>query len=349
MSPKRAACDQKLLLNPGTKMGHFADKKSMRHTTLLMEEVGINQTSELPRMTRFVHEVNSFFIRHPFKGAGRIRKTLAKMMMPLPDGPVACSTIYGFEIMIDPALRPGLDRTIYYNGTYEAGTIAVIKGILRPGDTFLDVGSNIGLMSLVASHAVGETGRVIAFEPQPDTYKVLAGNMRLNHRANVVTVNEAIGAATGEATIYSNLARTASASLIPMDDEITTIQQTKIETLADFVRVHAIPSPRMIKIDVEGWELEVLKGAQSILATTQAPALCVEYSHLHKNMGGALEEIYRLIRKANDYTVYRLARGKEFPSRLVAINTEEQLPYHDNLFCLLPRHVKELPESLRPM
>lgn len=309
----------------------------------------MNQPSDPPRMTRLVHGVNSFFIRHPFKGAGRIRKTIARMMMPLPDGPVACSTIYGFNIYIDPGLRAGLDRTIYYNGTYEAGTIDVINGLLRPGDTFLDVGSNIGLMSLVASHAVGETGKVVAFEPQPDTYATLTRNMQLNQRTNVITVNEAIGAAAGEATIYSNRQRTASASLIPLDDEITTVQQTRIETLPGFLQAHKISTVRMIKIDVEGWELEVLKGARSILAQPNGPALCVEYSHLHKNQGGSLEEIYRLIRQVNNYTVYRLSKGKEFPSRLMAINDESDLPYHDNLFCLLPSHVSELPTALRPI
>ncbi len=269
-------------------------------------------------------------------------------MMPLPKGPVACSTIYGFEIHIDPALRPGLDRTIYYNGTYEAGTIAVLKGLLRPGDLFLDIGSNIGLMSLVASQAVGESGQVIAFEPQPDTFAVLKKNVDLNRCANVITVNEAIGAAAGQATIYSNLQRTASASLIPLDDEITTVQQTNIESLSDFVSSHHVKSIRMMKIDVEGWELEVLKGAEKILAQADAPALCVEYSHLHANQGGCLEDIYRLIRRVNNYQVFRLAKGKEFPSRLVPIIGESDLPYHDNLFCLRAEHLKDLPESLRP-
>lgn len=311
-------------------------------------EASINFRAELPLTTRLVHGFNSLLIRHPFKGAGRIRTAVGRLMMPLPAEPVACPTLYGFKIIIDPALRPGLDRTIFYNGTYEAGTLNVIKALLRPGDCFCDVGSNIGLMSLVASIQVGSSGKVIAFEPQPETYCVLAENIRLNRCTNVLTINEAIGAESGTATIYSNVSRTASASLIRPNDEITSVRETTMESLADFIRRNGIAQIRMIKVDVEGWELEVLKGAQKLLEGHDAPALCVEYSHLHTNQGGSLEEIYRFVRSVNDYTVLRLSRGKEFPSRLQIIRTEAELPWHDNLFCLRPEHILDLPHKMRP-
>ena len=101
-----------------------------------------------------------------------------------------------------------------------------------------------------------------------------------------------------------------------------------------------------IKIDVEGWELEVLKGAANTLSGPTAPICIIEYSTLHPTYGGDTQDIYTLLCENNSYRIFCLKRGKEKPSRLLEIEDKENLPKHDNLFCFMPEHIEKLPSRI---
>lgn len=83
---------------------------------------------------------------------------------------------------------------------------------------------------------------------------------------------------------------------------------------------------------MEGFELEVLKDAKELLSSSQAPALCVEFSKLHPTYGGDLHDIYDFIGSANDYSFFKLKYGKGMPSELVRISDKKELLCHDNVF-----------------
>jgi hypothetical protein len=119
-----------------------------------------------------------------------------------------------------------------------------------------------------------------------------------------------------------------------------------IDKLDDVVIEKAIQSIRMMNIDVEGWELEVLKGSRNLLSRSDAPILCIECSKLHPVQGGTTENIYTFVTEINRYQVYRLSRGKERISKLIEIETIDDLPKHDNIFCLMPHHKERLDKSL---
>jgi len=255
-------------------------------------------------------------------------------------------TLYGFDLAINPVANKGLESRLFSNGTYEAGTLHIIKHCLREGDVFIDIGSNIGLMSILASLSVSTTGRVYAFEPEAETFSILEHNIALNRISNIQAHHLAIGANEGMATIYGSDLNRGSASLIKSPDSHTHGESIPIQTLDTFVSKNNLTHIRMLKIDVEGWELDVLSGAKRLLAYPTAPIVCVEYSNLHPIHNGLLIDIYHFLVKINHYKIYKLKSSKENKSTLTEIKCPQELPSHDNLFCFLPDHLSKLDDKL---
>jgi len=262
--------------------------------------------------------------------------------MPLPRGPLVVPTTMGCSLLVDPLLNKGLEREVYYQGAYEAGTLHVLSSVLRPGDVFLDAGANIGLVSLVASHVVGSQGRVYAFEPVPDTIALLKRNIALNDARNVCVEATALGAVDETRPIYEHLdVNRGAASLVPVG-EVQPSGAVPVTTLDAFVRKAGLERAiRAIKIDVEGWEAEVVLGGRHTLADSAAPVLIVEYSTNVPLANGVHTDVYDLLRALNDYRLFCLERGKEAISQLREIHNREDLPREDNLICLRPVHLQE--------
>ncbi|MCC7009105.1 MAG: FkbM family methyltransferase [Acidobacteria bacterium] len=152
-------------------------------------------------------------------------------------------------------------RMLFATGEYEPGSTRILERALKPGDTMIDVGANIGYFAVVASRAVGPHGRVLAFEPQPDVRRRLAANLDLNALTNVTVRSEALGASSGEVTLYTGPRDdTGLASLRPLPESTAvTIPLVRFDDLWDGSPV------RLIKIDVEGAEMEVLAGMAGCL------------------------------------------------------------------------------------
>jgi len=135
---------------------------------------------------RFLQNVNYLLCIYTFKGSNRLRRLFDKLLILKVEGPVLISTKYGFDIIcMDPITDKGVERPLFLNGTYEAGTLDIIGKCLRKGDTFIDVGANIGLMSIFASKIVGSNGIVYAFEPEPETFVILRKNIEINKINNI--------------------------------------------------------------------------------------------------------------------------------------------------------------------
>jgi len=156
---------------------------------------------------------------------------------------------------IDPTKDNGIERSLYYTGTYEKGSLDVLKNVLKKGYVFIDVGANIGMMSVFASEVVGDSGKVIAFEPNPVTRTILTENIEKNGLSNVIVSEFAIGAKEETTVIYDRWdANRGCATLIKPDFE-TDSYDIKVTTLSGFLEDNT--NPDMIKIDVKGmnWEL----------------------------------------------------------------------------------------------
>lgn len=286
--------------------------------------------------------ISAFLIRHSFWGAHRMRSAIARVLMPRPRGPLIVRTTFGCSVVVDASLGRGVEHEVYYHGTYEAGTLRVLETVLRPGDIFLDIGANIGLMTLAAARVVGPQGRVYAFEPVSSTLALLKRNLELNDFQNVHPQPTALGSARETRPIYEHLeVNRGAASLVPSGASPTGVF-VPVTTLDSFVRAARLEGRiRAVKIDVEGWEAEVLAGGRDTFAAPAGPAVIVEYSTNVQLAKGVHTDVYDFLASVSDYRVFCLKRGKESVSRIREIRGRGDLPAEDNLICLRPVHLQE--------
>ena len=139
-----------------------------------------------------------------------------------------------------------------------------LKGFLRPGQVVVDVGANIGTHSIVSAIQVGATGRVYAVEAHPVTARFLRENIRLNELDLIVKVmNVAVGETSGEA-MFSDQRSDDQNCILPKSTGGISVRVAPLDSL-----IAAGPID-LIKIDVEGFELMVLRGALATLSRTRA-------------------------------------------------------------------------------
>jgi FkbM family methyltransferase len=170
----------------------------------------------------------------------------------------------GHRLKLD--LSDTVERETYYLGRFfEWELQAAINQYVRPGDTFLDVGANIGMITLEASAAVSSVGRVLSFEPNPAVRQRLQGHVEMNGLKNVQVFDNALGAEPGSATLTTASAHTGTGTLRSQEGALNsyTVPVKTLDSLADL-----IPVDRRVflKIDTEGYDYNVLRGARELLA-----------------------------------------------------------------------------------
>lgn len=216
--------------------------------------------------------------------------------------------------------------------SYETHIVDWLKQCLKAGDTFWDIGANWGWISLPAARIVGSSGRVIAIEPSPSNLAWLKRHIALNECETIVTVIEAaVCEQNGGVVNFSLLedGRSPSNSLMfsnsvngeapQVSREISVPAITLDSLLAEQKRV-----PQLVKIDVEGAELKVLKGATQLLNGETAPILLLAVHPFWQATPEDCQEIVKILKEA----------GYQILNRQGA--TVEALEY-DEYLCLPPK------------
>jgi FkbM family methyltransferase len=154
----------------------------------------------------------------------------------------------------------------FLNGTYEQPMQNAVAAHLSEGDVFYDVGANIGFFSLIAARRVGAAGAVYAFEPVPENAKAIAESVKLNNLAQVLVYPNAVGAFTGQSDLLlaDHIGGAALASVAPPPDLRGRIK-VDVVTIDELVARRGLRPPALMKIDVEGAELDVLRGMAETL------------------------------------------------------------------------------------
>ena len=249
-------------------------------------------------------------------------------MLKKPSGSTIIHTRFGFKIKIDPDFDENIEKVIYERGVYELGTVKLIQSLLKSGDLFIDVGANIGFLSMVGAVSVGKKGEVIAFEPVPSTYAILKENKSLNKMNNLQLNSFALGSKNENVLIYEETNNRGGASIAIKRSENDGIP-VEVKRLDELILDRPV---QLIKIDVEGLELEVLKGGEQLIRKDH-PALIVEYSESRVEEGAL--DMFNWLKDLGFYEFYKLKKGKERKSKLVkVISKTGGLPEHDNIICL---------------
>jgi FkbM family methyltransferase len=197
------------------------------------------------------------------------------------------------------------------HGEWDPPQTDIIKALLKEKMVFVDIGANIGYFSLLAAGIVGETGKVIAFEPDVDNYALLMENIETNSSKNIIPVRKAVSDNAGKASFYLKSENLSAHSLVKEKD--TTVVEVETVTLDDFLGDDL--TAHVIKIDVEGAEPLVWKGMQKTISANKKCAIITEfYPNAIVALGySPAEYLYNIVRAG--FVLYRLGeKSGEAPS-----------------------------------
>ena len=196
----------------------------------------------------------------------------------------------------------------YYEAEYEPETFKFLQTHLKKGATFLDIGAHIGLFSVVAARIVGESGKVFSFEPTPFTRNVLTEVVRLNSCSEVAEIRgEAVSAQSGKTTFFD------TGDTISNANSLVKTARSRNEIEVSLISVDEFVSERnltvdCLKIDVEGAELDVLRGAKNTFLEMRPAARLGLHPQFIEQNGQNLEEIWEVL---NDYRLKVVYDEKE--------------------------------------
>jgi FkbM family methyltransferase len=212
----------------------------------------------------------------------------------------------GRWVRFSPKCWAGLEQK------YEPYMARAIQAELGPGGVFLDVGSHFGLWSVYAARIVGTTGKVFAFEPSP-AFEVLRENAALN--SSIQAFNIGVGARNGDAMFFDQ-GQASSGSFV---SEVTKINErfqpsvpidgkkVKIYTLDTLVEELGV-RPDLIKMDVEGFEFEVTRGAENVLRNVH-PALLIEVHPPQLKLSGSCDQALFDLLRSEGYAFEEIDRN----------------------------------------
>jgi len=170
---------------------------------------------------------------------------------------------------------------IIFLGGFEQDELTFLQKFLRPGDCFVDIGANIGIFTIIAASRVGKTGKVISFEPSTRTYHRLEANIKLNCFDNVIYHHLGVSDTETELNLtISNEGYDAWNSFSKLKKGKTqSSENVKCICWDHYARDNKlIGKVDLMKIDVEGWETYVLRGAKTAFSSDDAPVLLVEFT-----------------------------------------------------------------------
>lgn len=171
----------------------------------------------------------------------------------------------------------GMSSLIRLFGIHEPMATKAIMKILKPGDTIIDIGSNLGYYAFIEARAVGSEGRVFALEPAPESFQKLLEGINVNMFDNIKPFRLAIGNLNG--SIPMNIGNMSNASNVvdTTNENLSTwaashlnwamkeVVQVEAMTLDEFTKENNITGIDMIRMDVEGYEIEILANSLETL------------------------------------------------------------------------------------
>jgi FkbM family methyltransferase len=230
------------------------------------------------------------------------------------------------------------DRVIAVNleahGTFEPFETELVDRLLQPGDTVFDLGANIGYYTLLFARRVGPEGRVFAFEPEPDNYRLLQQNVQMNGYRNVTLVPMAVSDWDQELQLFLCDANKGDHRAYDSGDgrPSVVVRATRLDSFFQGWEGKVA----LIKMDIQGSEWKALKGMRALLQRQEDVTLLTEFWPLGLRTCGAEPAAFLQLLGELGFTLYQIDDVRE---RLTAADPadllETYLPERDNFTNLL--------------
>lgn len=202
------------------------------------------------------------------------------------------ANIFGYRICLDR--RDYIQRSMYL-GTFEPFESAQVKSYLKEGMTFVDVGANVGYYTLMAASLVGNNGQVIAFEPSPYAFSRLEETIRKNNLKQVQAIRAGLSDSAGDSLLFVS-AREGNHTPSMVPNAGGRPVSVPVLRLDDYLAEHEINQVDLMKIDVEGFEPNVLRGVGEYLERGRIHAILCEFnSHWLTANQSSAQALYELL------------------------------------------------------
>jgi FkbM family methyltransferase len=215
----------------------------------------------------------------------------------------------------------------YFPSNYEEDNFSFLKSVCGEGAVVLDIGAHIGLFSAIAARVAGDSGKVFAFEPAPNTLPVLYQTIRINQLGNVISpVNQAMGKETGKITFFiSDEEADNSNSLVSykQDRKLNGVE-VDVNTIDHFVASKKLNRVDFIKIDVEGAEFDTIRGGVEVFRKYQPSFILAIHPEPIEKKGDKLEDIYDFLLSLN----YNITYNNKFISKGTFCANRELIDLH---------------------
>ena len=237
-------------------------------------------------------------------------------------------------------------------GYHELDTERFLCAYLRLGDVVIDVGAHVGLITTICALKVGAPGLVFAFEPDPVNYELLVDTIKRNTLMNVIPERMALSDHGGTLPLVHpqgawgsfsyDLASSRPNVLFELGfSGYDQVYYSPVTTLSEYLKRRAIRVVDLVKVDVDGAEMSILRGALELLSGKTPPVLIMETSRFNRSKEQPFESMFTFLSDLG-YEIWATPRGKDVFTRVREINDMPIDTSHDsnetaNLFCHIPR------------
>ncbi|MGE3316623.1 MAG: FkbM family methyltransferase [Planctomycetaceae bacterium] len=232
-------------------------------------------------------------------------------------------------------LQDWSDRRAYFSGRfYQQDIDRLLTEVLRPGDQYLDVGANIGMTMLTAAGRIGPEGRGFVFEPNPVAIRRLTQHLEENRLINFEAVPAALSDVAGTSRLFLTGSHTGIGSLNPLENRRENFVEIRTVVGNDFAPKLDPARPTVIKIDVEGHEVQALSAMSAILARPEVVVIAEISDSMLRQAGHSREILHRHMAE-HGFEAFRVelvsARWEKL-LELFPAEGRDQIPKYDAVF-----------------
>jgi FkbM family methyltransferase len=235
-------------------------------------------------------------------------------------------------------LNEHMQSQIFWYGYYSRDIVLLLDKLLKPGMAVMDVGANIGEITLTSARRVGNLGRVYAFEPMPTLNARLQEHVESNHMTQVTTLCLGVSDHEGRAQIYATSGEfhdgtnhAGLGTLYASSVRGSAVGEIELQTLDQVVRERDIQRVDLIKIDIEGAELPALKGATETINRFHPYFIIEIQKDTAEQAGYQAKDILDLLNR-HDYRFFTIGRK----AKLTPLTADTLKPFQ-NVLCVHSR------------